>query len=159
VGEFYRPSDYYTYAVFSMQHVHQNTYRLHAIVLSRSPLLAHLMSTSPQTGAQRVIHVQLEHEPEVSQEVRVSFLTLFPATECGAEIRWASKTQTPVISSTVVISYRIQLPSSEAVPGGTSHLETAGADRIIIITGFCYRYASLCSPHVFTCVYFRYFQL
>lgn len=75
-----------------MQHVHQNTYRLHAIVLSRSPLLAHLMSTSPQTGAQRVIHVQLEHEPEVSQEVRVSFLTLFPATECGAEIRRASMT-------------------------------------------------------------------
>lgn len=49
-------------------HVHQNTYRLHAIVLSRSPLLAHLMSTSPQSGAQRVIYVQLEHEPEVTQE-------------------------------------------------------------------------------------------
>ncbi|KAF9218304.1 hypothetical protein BS17DRAFT_791737 [Gyrodon lividus] len=49
-------------------HVHQNSYRLHAIILSRSPLLAHLMSTSPQTGGQRVIYVQLDHEPEVTQE-------------------------------------------------------------------------------------------
>ena len=32
------------------------------------------MSTSPQSGAQRVIHVRLEHEPEVTQEVRPSFL-------------------------------------------------------------------------------------
>jgi hypothetical protein len=69
--------------------VHQNTYRLHAIVLSRSPLLAHLMSTSPQSGAQRVIYVQLEHEPEVTQEVRVPFYLLlysFPATVRGGEI-------------------------------------------------------------------------
>ncbi|KAG9318870.1 hypothetical protein JVU11DRAFT_977 [Chiua virens] len=49
-------------------HVHQNSYRLHAIILSRSPFLAHLMSTSPQTGGQRVIYVQLEHEPEVTHE-------------------------------------------------------------------------------------------
>ncbi|KIJ04884.1 hypothetical protein PAXINDRAFT_94173, partial [Paxillus involutus ATCC 200175] len=49
-------------------HVHQNSYRLHAIILSRSPLLAHLMSTSPQTGGQRVIFLQLDHEPEVTQE-------------------------------------------------------------------------------------------
>ncbi|KAH7889255.1 hypothetical protein F5I97DRAFT_1801567 [Phlebopus sp. FC_14] len=48
--------------------VHQNSYRLHAIILSRSPFLAHLMSTSPQTGAQRVLFVQLEHEPHVTQE-------------------------------------------------------------------------------------------
>ncbi|RDB24105.1 BTB/POZ domain-containing protein 2 [Hypsizygus marmoreus] len=49
-------------------HVHQNVYRLHAIILSRSPLLAHLMSTSPQTSGQRVIYVPLDQEPEVTQE-------------------------------------------------------------------------------------------
>jgi len=49
-------------------HVHQHTYGLHAIILSRSPLLAHLMSTSPQTGGQRTIYVPLDHEHEVTQE-------------------------------------------------------------------------------------------
>ncbi|PPQ81216.1 hypothetical protein CVT25_015740 [Psilocybe cyanescens] len=49
-------------------HVHQNVYRLHAIILSRSPYLAHLMSTSPQTTGQRVIYVHLDQEPEVTQE-------------------------------------------------------------------------------------------
>ncbi|KAF8162950.1 hypothetical protein B0H34DRAFT_693537 [Crassisporium funariophilum] len=49
-------------------HVHQNVYRLHAIILSRSPYLAHLMSTSPQTSGQRIIYVHLDHEPEVTQE-------------------------------------------------------------------------------------------
>jgi len=49
-------------------HVFQHTYGLHAIILSRSPFLAHLMSTTPPTGAQRVIYVPLEHEPEVTQE-------------------------------------------------------------------------------------------
>jgi len=49
-------------------HVHQNSYRLHAIILSRSPFLAHLMSTSPQSGGQRAIYVHLEQEPEVTQE-------------------------------------------------------------------------------------------
>lgn len=49
-------------------HVFQHTYGLHAIILSRSPFLAHLMSTAPQTGGQRVIYVPLEHEPEVTQE-------------------------------------------------------------------------------------------
>lgn len=48
--------------------VHQNSYRLHAIILSRSPLLAHLMSTTPPTSGQRVIYVQLDNEPEVTQE-------------------------------------------------------------------------------------------
>jgi len=52
--------------------VHQNVYRLHAIILSRSPYLAHLMSTSPQTSGQRVIYVRAEEEPEVDQEVRLS---------------------------------------------------------------------------------------
>ncbi|KAJ3554460.1 hypothetical protein NM688_g3101 [Phlebia brevispora] len=49
-------------------HVLQNMYRLHAIILSRSPFLAHLMSTSPQTGGQRTIVVHLENEPEVTHE-------------------------------------------------------------------------------------------
>jgi len=49
-------------------HVHQNVYRLHAVILSRSPYLAHSMSTSPQATGQRVIYVNLEHEPEVTQE-------------------------------------------------------------------------------------------
>ncbi|KAA1471324.1 hypothetical protein DENSPDRAFT_776136 [Dentipellis sp. KUC8613] len=49
-------------------HVHQNSYRLHALILSRSPYLVHLMSTSPQTGGQRIIYVDLEREPEVTQE-------------------------------------------------------------------------------------------
>ncbi|KAK0210575.1 hypothetical protein DFS33DRAFT_1251154 [Desarmillaria ectypa] len=48
--------------------VQQSSYRLHAIILSRSPFLAHLMSTSPQGGGQRVIFVPLEQEPEVTQE-------------------------------------------------------------------------------------------
>jgi len=61
----------------SYQHVHQNVYRLHAIILSRSPFLAHLMSTSPQAGGQRVIYVHLDQEPEVTQEVRAGALPLF----------------------------------------------------------------------------------
>lgn len=52
-----------------VKHVLQNMYRLHAIILSRSPFLAHLMSTSPQSGGQRTIYVHLEHEPEVTHEV------------------------------------------------------------------------------------------
>ncbi|KAF8959077.1 hypothetical protein BDZ97DRAFT_1839754 [Flammula alnicola] len=55
-------------------HVHQNVYRLHAIILSRSPFLAHLMSTSPQTTGQRVIYVHLDQEPEVTQEVPLGYL-------------------------------------------------------------------------------------
>lgn len=49
-------------------HVRQNVYRLHAIILSRSPYLAHSMSTSPQTTGQRMIYVNLDQEPEVTQE-------------------------------------------------------------------------------------------
>ncbi|KAF8212391.1 hypothetical protein K438DRAFT_1806443 [Mycena galopus ATCC 62051] len=51
-------------------HVHQShlvTYRLHAIILSRSPFLAHLMSTSPP-GNGNVIHLNLERDPEVTHE-------------------------------------------------------------------------------------------
>ncbi|KAL0947068.1 hypothetical protein HGRIS_013209 [Hohenbuehelia grisea] len=49
-------------------HVHQNVYRLHAIILSRSPYLAHLMSTSPQGNGARTIFVHLEQEPEITPE-------------------------------------------------------------------------------------------
>ncbi|KAE9400758.1 hypothetical protein BT96DRAFT_956747 [Gymnopus androsaceus JB14] len=51
-------------------HVHQNVYRLHAIILSRSPFLVQLLSTSPQVqvGGPRTIYVPVEREPEVTQE-------------------------------------------------------------------------------------------
>ncbi|KZT11631.1 uncharacterized protein LAESUDRAFT_809521 [Laetiporus sulphureus 93-53] len=49
-------------------HVEPSVYRLHAIILSRSPFLAHLMSTTPQTTSQCNIYVHLEHEPEITQE-------------------------------------------------------------------------------------------
>ncbi|KAF8652712.1 hypothetical protein AX16_004216 [Volvariella volvacea WC 439] len=49
-------------------HVHQTIYRLHAIILSRSPYLAHLMSTTPQGNGQRTIYVNLDQEPEITQE-------------------------------------------------------------------------------------------
>ena len=62
-----------SYSLGIAKHVHQNSYRLHAIILSRSPFLAHLMSTSPQSGGQRNIYVHLEHEPEVTQEVSIAF--------------------------------------------------------------------------------------
>ena len=50
-------------------HVHQNMYRLHSIILSRSPYLAHLMSTM-QPNVQRAIYVPLDHDREVTPDVR-----------------------------------------------------------------------------------------
>ncbi|KAI9456272.1 hypothetical protein BJY52DRAFT_1121265, partial [Lactarius psammicola] len=50
----------------TLLHVHQNTYHLHAIILSRSPYLVHLMSTSPQIAGQRVIYVPLAQDSEVT---------------------------------------------------------------------------------------------
>ncbi|KAI0668535.1 hypothetical protein C8Q78DRAFT_1047693 [Trametes maxima] len=52
----------------TLLHVRATVYRLHALILSRSPYLAHLMSTSPQSGSPHVIYVNLEHEPEVTDE-------------------------------------------------------------------------------------------
>jgi hypothetical protein len=52
-----------------LQHVHGSTYQLHAIIVSRSPYLLHLMSTSPSVNGQRVVYVDLEDNPEVTQEV------------------------------------------------------------------------------------------
>jgi len=49
-------------------HVHQVAYRLHAIILSRSPFLAHLMSTSTPSGGQTVVYVNVEQDPEVTQD-------------------------------------------------------------------------------------------
>lgn len=49
------------------------------------------MSTSPQTGGQRVIYVQLDHEPEVTHEVRFLRIMMSPfisATVCG---QWLSE--------------------------------------------------------------------
>jgi len=49
-------------------HAHQNVYRLHAIILSRSPYLAHLMSTSPKSGGMHTIYVPLETIPEITDQ-------------------------------------------------------------------------------------------
>ncbi|CDO74879.1 hypothetical protein BN946_scf185004.g29 [Trametes cinnabarina] len=56
------------YSGFQTGHVRTNIYRLHAIILSRSPYLAHLMSTSPQSGNQHIIYVNLDQELEVTDE-------------------------------------------------------------------------------------------
>ncbi|KAF8528221.1 hypothetical protein BU17DRAFT_73822 [Hysterangium stoloniferum] len=55
-------------------HVHGRQYRLHAILLSKSPYLAHLMSTSPANAPTRNIHVPIEEEPEVTEEVTLGYL-------------------------------------------------------------------------------------
>jgi hypothetical protein len=52
------------------QHVHQNTYRLHALLLARAPYLAHLLASAPRQAGDRVLFVPLEHEPEITPEVR-----------------------------------------------------------------------------------------
>ncbi|KAH9923931.1 uncharacterized protein BXZ73DRAFT_50772 [Epithele typhae] len=52
----------------TLLHVRATVYRLHALILSRSPYLAHLMSTTPQTSNQCNIYVNLDHEPEVTDE-------------------------------------------------------------------------------------------
>lgn len=56
----------------AIQHIQDQSYRLHALILSRSPYLVHLMSTSPQLGGMRSVYVDLEHDPEVTQEVGFS---------------------------------------------------------------------------------------
>ncbi|GJJ11943.1 hypothetical protein Clacol_006181 [Clathrus columnatus] len=48
--------------------VHGRQYRLHAILLSRSPYLAHLMSTFSANTPIRNIYVSIESEPEVTEE-------------------------------------------------------------------------------------------
>ncbi|KAI0806971.1 hypothetical protein C8Q74DRAFT_1188230 [Fomes fomentarius] len=53
----------------TLLHVRGTVYRLHALILSRSPYLAHLMSTTPQNSSQHVIYVNLDLEPEVTEEV------------------------------------------------------------------------------------------
>jgi len=46
----------------------EEIYRLHAILLSRSPYLAHLMSTSPTNVPIRNVYVPIEEVPEVTEE-------------------------------------------------------------------------------------------
>ncbi|CAE6515580.1 unnamed protein product [Rhizoctonia solani] len=45
-------------------HVHNRQYRLHALILSRSPYLAHLLATSQNN----VIYIRLEDEPHITEE-------------------------------------------------------------------------------------------
>ncbi|KAG8713493.1 hypothetical protein FRC08_013171 [Ceratobasidium sp. 394] len=45
-------------------HVHNRQYRLHALILSRSPYLAHLLATSQNN----VIFIRLEDEPHITEE-------------------------------------------------------------------------------------------
>jgi len=45
-------------------HVHNRQYRLHALMLSRSPYLAHLLATSQNN----VIYIRLEDEPHITEE-------------------------------------------------------------------------------------------
>ncbi|KAF8579497.1 hypothetical protein K439DRAFT_1359537, partial [Ramaria rubella] len=65
-------------------HVHGRQYRLHAILLSRSPYLAHLMSTSPTNASTRNIYVPIEDEPEVTEEgFAVALGYLYSAVSLG----------------------------------------------------------------------------
>ncbi|THH08211.1 hypothetical protein EW145_g2855 [Phellinidium pouzarii] len=52
----------------TLLHARQNRYQLHAIILSRSPFLAHLISTSPKQGGMNTIYVPLESIPEISDQ-------------------------------------------------------------------------------------------
>jgi hypothetical protein len=60
-----------------------NAYNMHALLLGRSPFLAHLMSTTPlvQSGGNgplRSIYIPIEQEPEITPEARlldISFYT------------------------------------------------------------------------------------
>ncbi|KEP55582.1 BTB/POZ domain protein [Rhizoctonia solani 123E] len=45
-------------------HVHNRQYRLHALILSRSPYLAHLLATSQNN----VIYIRLDDEPHITEE-------------------------------------------------------------------------------------------
>jgi len=49
-------------------HAGQHRYMLHALILSRSPYLAHLISTSPKSGGVHTIYVPLESIPECSDQ-------------------------------------------------------------------------------------------
>lgn len=51
------------------KHARQNRYQLHAIILSRSPCLAHLISISPKSGGMNTIYVPLESIPEITDQV------------------------------------------------------------------------------------------
>lgn len=52
----------------TVMHAHQYTYRLHAILLARSPYLRHLLTAHAYNGGERVIYIPLEQEPEITPE-------------------------------------------------------------------------------------------
>jgi hypothetical protein len=52
----------------TVMHAHQYTYRLHAILLARSPYLHHLLTANAFNGGERAIYVPLEREPEITPE-------------------------------------------------------------------------------------------
>ncbi|KAH8117517.1 hypothetical protein DFH11DRAFT_1724507 [Phellopilus nigrolimitatus] len=52
----------------TLLHARQNRYQLHAIILSRSPYLAHLISMSPKSGGMNTIYVPLESIPEITDQ-------------------------------------------------------------------------------------------
>ncbi|KAL5529114.1 hypothetical protein ACEPAG_5088 [Sanghuangporus baumii] len=72
-------------------HVHGHRYQLHALVLSRSPYLAHLIAATPKAGGMHSIYVPLESYPEItdqgfavgnSSQRRVAFKNLTPSLLC-----------------------------------------------------------------------------
>lgn len=52
-----------------LKHAHGHRYQLHALVLSRSPYLAHLIASTPKTGGLHSIYVPLESYPEITDQV------------------------------------------------------------------------------------------
>ncbi|KIY51007.1 hypothetical protein FISHEDRAFT_38620, partial [Fistulina hepatica ATCC 64428] len=54
-------------------HIRDHVFRLHAIIISRSPYLVHVMAASPQSGV-REIHLDIEAFPEVTLDVTVGYL-------------------------------------------------------------------------------------
>ncbi|KAL5533028.1 hypothetical protein ACEPAF_4804 [Sanghuangporus sanghuang] len=49
-------------------HAHGHRYQLHALVLSRSPYLAHLIAATPKTGGMHSIYVPLDSYPEITDQ-------------------------------------------------------------------------------------------
>ncbi|OCB84347.1 hypothetical protein A7U60_g9027 [Sanghuangporus baumii] len=52
----------------TLLHAHGHRYQLHALVLSRSPYLAHLIAATPKTGGMHSIYVPLDSYPEITDQ-------------------------------------------------------------------------------------------
>ncbi|EJD05952.1 uncharacterized protein FOMMEDRAFT_104330 [Fomitiporia mediterranea MF3/22] len=52
----------------TLLHAHGHRYQLHAIILSRSPYLAHLISANPKSAGMHSIYVPLESFPEITDQ-------------------------------------------------------------------------------------------